>query len=80
MLTLEHLRDLRDRRARYDAARQMSREMRFQAATVGSYSMILVTLVTSRKGGGEEGVAGANCARDRENKLSPVEATILLPR
>lgn len=50
----------------------MSREMRFQVATVGFHSMILVTLVTSFGGGG--GAAGANCARDRENKLSPVAA------
>lgn len=58
---------------RYDAARQMSREMRFQAATVSSHSMILVILVTSSKGWQRErkGVAEANCARDRENKLSP---------
>ncbi|TGZ49693.1 hypothetical protein DBV15_01230 [Temnothorax longispinosus] len=45
-----------------------------RAATVSSHSMILVILVTSSmgKGGGDRGVAGANCARDRENKLSPV--------
>lgn len=45
-----------DRRARYDAAWQMSREMRFQAAAVSSHSMILVTLVTgSARGDGSDG-------------------------
>lgn len=54
----------------------MSREMRFQAATVDSHSMILVILVTSSEGRrGGKGVTGANCARDRENKLSPVATT-----
>lgn len=34
-------------------------------------------LLQARWGSGEEGVAEANCARDRENKLSPVAATTL---
>jgi len=55
--------------------------MRFQAATVSSHSMILVILVTDSLGVTEgKGVAVANCARDCENKLSPVTATNLPPR